>query len=619
VRETRNLIAQATDAAATLVERHEAFGELVTRFQDLAYGCAYAVLNDFYLAEDAAQEAFIAAWQKLNQLRQPEAFPGWLRRIVLTECNRLTRGKRLRFVPLEAGLDVAAADIDPQARAEQTEVREKVWAAIRALPEGERLVTTLFYINEYSQNEIGQFLELPVTTVVKRLYSARRRLKERMLEMFKDDLQSHRPSRNADFADQVSARLRPADAPDWEPIAALAYGLEPDYRADDEVWLRNRQQFDETRYLRRHYVAEHAETGQLLGYGSIEQTIFLPKYRLFLVIAPQWLQTGVGDLLLDRLMADLREVNAITVWHRNYAQLTDILGFLAERGFVETIRVWDLRLNLAEVDTSPFLPVLEQVAARGISITTFAEERERDPESLQKLHEFLNSVKADDPQRQPFTPAPFEAAVRWCASSHFLPDACFIAKHGKEYVGFSDLILYELVAGGLTHGFTGVAPQYRRQGVATALKLRAIEYARQHGYRVIRAFSYASQTSMLALNEKLGFRQAFSYVTLEKCLKEVSAVDPQIYDAYAGQYAPDPEQLSKHGLPDALTVTIKKAGDRLISEVRDMQDELLPESETRFFIKERYRQVEFFRDEQGQVTHLIYREPGVEVRANKIN
>src|SRR5919197_1810211 len=96
VKDARRLVQKAADPCSPLGERHEAFGELVTGFQDMAFGGAYAVLGDFYLAEDAAQEAFIAAWQRLDQLRAPEAFPGWLRRIVLTRCNRLTRGRRLR-------------------------------------------------------------------------------------------------------------------------------------------------------------------------------------------------------------------------------------------------------------------------------------------------------------------------------------------------------------------------------------------------------------------------------------------------------------------------------------------------------------------------------------------
>jgi len=618
VKDTRTLIARATAADATPVEKHEAFGEIVTRFQDLAYGCAYAVLNDFYLAEDAAQESFIMAWQKLDQLREPEAFPGWLRRIVLTQCHRMRRGRRLLFVPLEAGLQIPAAGAGPHEVAEQLELAEKVLSAIRALPERERMVTTLFYINEFSQHDIGEFLELPVTTVAKRLYSARQRLKERMIEMYQDDLQEHRPSRDEAFANQVKAQLRPFAEQDWEPITALAYTLEPDFRADNDLWLRNRRQFDEARYVRRHYVAEHAETRQILGYGSIEQTIFLPRYRLFLVVDPKWLRNGVGDLLLNRLMDDLREVNAITVWHRNYAQLTDLLAFLAERGFVEVIRVWDLRLDVSGADLLPFLPAAEQVAARGITITTFAEEREHDAESLHKLHEFLNSVKADDPGRQPFTPAPFESVVRWFERSYVLPDACFIAKHQGQYIGYTDLNLLEAVAGGITQGFTGVAREYRGQGVAMALKLRAIEYAREHGHQTVRAFNRPAHAALLTLNERLGFRRHFSYVTLERCLREMAKVDPRIYDAYVGRYAPEPDLLRQYGLPPDMALTLKKEGDRLIGEMKDAQDEWLPESETRFFTEFHYGQIEFFKDEQGRATHIIYREPNLEVRANKI-
>ena len=65
----------------------EAYGQLVRCFQDMAYGYAYAVLGDFHLAEDAAQEAFLQAYRDLPDLREPAAFPGWLRRIVLNQCR----------------------------------------------------------------------------------------------------------------------------------------------------------------------------------------------------------------------------------------------------------------------------------------------------------------------------------------------------------------------------------------------------------------------------------------------------------------------------------------------------------------------------------------------------
>ena len=200
---TRALVVKAIDANATLAEQHEAFGEVVKLYQDMAYACAYTMLGDFYLAEDAAQEAFVTAWRKLAQLREPEAFPGWFRRIVLTECNRLTRGKRLAIVPLDAGADVPSLAADLQDVIEQRELKKVMLAAVKSLPENERMVTTLFYVNGHSHKDISEFLEVPVTTVAKRLYSARVRLKDMMMAAFKDDFAEHRPSRNEAFAEKV--------------------------------------------------------------------------------------------------------------------------------------------------------------------------------------------------------------------------------------------------------------------------------------------------------------------------------------------------------------------------------------------------------------------------------
>lgn len=136
----RALVLKANDSNATLAEKRHAFCELVRIFQDMAYACAYAVLGDFSLAEDAAQEAFISAWQKLSQLRQPEAFPGWFRRIVLTECNRLTRGKRLRTMLLDEAVNLPAAHAHPQRAIERDELTKAVFMAIKKLPVNERMV-----------------------------------------------------------------------------------------------------------------------------------------------------------------------------------------------------------------------------------------------------------------------------------------------------------------------------------------------------------------------------------------------------------------------------------------------------------------------------------------------
>jgi RNA polymerase sigma factor (sigma-70 family) len=185
----------------------EAYGLIVRRFQDMAYGYAYSILGDFGLAEDAAQEAFVEAYSSLPNLREPAAFPGWLRKIVLKRCDRMLRRKRVATVPLESAAEIASCGPGPAEMAEQRELQQAVLAAIKALPRGERAVTALFYINGYSHDDIAGFLGVPQSTVKSRLHTARKRLKERMFDMVEDSLKGH--ALPSEFASRVLANIPP--------------------------------------------------------------------------------------------------------------------------------------------------------------------------------------------------------------------------------------------------------------------------------------------------------------------------------------------------------------------------------------------------------------------------
>lgn len=221
------LVRKAADKGATLAERHEAFGGLVRLFQNMAVARAYSVLGDFHLAEDAAQEAFVTAWRKLPQLRDPEAFPGWLGRIVQTECNRLTRGKRVRASTLDADApEPVSSEATLQSVVEAEELKRSVAEAVRRLPPAERVVTTLFYFDSRSHREIAEFLRVPQTTVAKRLHAARRRLKGLGMGKLRGELEGKRPSRDESFADKVRrgifddylGRYRYDERPDLEVV-----------------------------------------------------------------------------------------------------------------------------------------------------------------------------------------------------------------------------------------------------------------------------------------------------------------------------------------------------------------------------------------------------------------
>ena len=222
----------------------DAFGQVVERFQRMAYAVAYTMLGDAHLAEDVAQEAFIEAYICLPNLREPAAFPGWFRRIVHKRGDRLVRGKGPALLSLESAGQQVADQSDPSATAEARELQRRVRAAINALPEADRLPVMLFYLAGYPQQDIATIMELPLTTIKKRLFHARQRLRVLMDEIVREQFHEQQPAPDAQFArtiqffiavrlgDIANVRLYldrdPAlrDAHErWDEATALRYGL----------------------------------------------------------------------------------------------------------------------------------------------------------------------------------------------------------------------------------------------------------------------------------------------------------------------------------------------------------------------------------------------------------
>ena len=177
-------VLKTADTQRPMAERHQAFGEIVYLFQDMAYSLAYGILDDFHLAQDAVQESFVTAYRQLPQLREVKAFPGWFKQIIVSQCHRLIRNKQLPTKSIEIMADLISNEPDPALAVEDFELRNKVIAALQTLPEREQIVTKLFYLSGYSQKEIAKLLQIPVTTVKKRLQYARQHLRGIMVTMF---------------------------------------------------------------------------------------------------------------------------------------------------------------------------------------------------------------------------------------------------------------------------------------------------------------------------------------------------------------------------------------------------------------------------------------------------
>ncbi len=175
--ELERLVNKARNGRQSKEDRQQAFAELVGEFYETAFRWAFSRLNDADLAQDAVQEAFVIAYQKLQQLKEPKAFAGWFKQIVLSQTYRLLRDTRPLSQAVNLSQEMVAAEPGPVALVENEELKERVMTAVQALPEKEQEVTRLFYLNGYSQKEIARLLELPLTTVKKRLQYARQNLR----------------------------------------------------------------------------------------------------------------------------------------------------------------------------------------------------------------------------------------------------------------------------------------------------------------------------------------------------------------------------------------------------------------------------------------------------------
>jgi RNA polymerase sigma factor (sigma-70 family) len=165
--------------AAAVGGDREAFGELVGRYQEVAFRAAYLITRDAGLAEEAAQDGFIRAHASLRGFRVGEPFRPWLLRIVTNLALNQVRGRSRRARLLER-VGIArerawepAADDTFLASARQ----RLLWQAIRELPEDDRVVLYLRYFLELPEREIAGVIGKAPGTVKSRLHRAGGRLR----------------------------------------------------------------------------------------------------------------------------------------------------------------------------------------------------------------------------------------------------------------------------------------------------------------------------------------------------------------------------------------------------------------------------------------------------------
>lgn len=206
---------------AALVRRaqvgdREAFGRLAVQFQATVYAIALRRLGNASEAQELTQEVFLHVLRRLDQLREPERFAGWLRQVAARMAiNRATR--RIAPQSVETSILESAGegrDEEPLAELITRERAERLWDALGRLKTLDRETLVAFYIRGASLIEMADDLDVPLGTVKRRLHTARKRLKAELEgsvadagEWYGGSSDWERSESDDDFDDDNSAEL----------------------------------------------------------------------------------------------------------------------------------------------------------------------------------------------------------------------------------------------------------------------------------------------------------------------------------------------------------------------------------------------------------------------------
>ncbi len=213
---------------AVLAGDDSAFGCLVEKYQKRVHALVWQKIGDFHDAEDITQDTFLRAYQNLSTLRNPSQFPKWLciiaNRVCLNWLRKHAPAQQLQSLegtPMkEVEKSTYAHYVSEQREREATERRfEIVQKLLEKLPENQRIVMVLHYLDEMPTKEISEFLGVSVETIRTRLHRARERLRDEEALLIQEVLGGVRmPLRIKQNIMRRVVDMKPTPAPKMEPF-----------------------------------------------------------------------------------------------------------------------------------------------------------------------------------------------------------------------------------------------------------------------------------------------------------------------------------------------------------------------------------------------------------------
>ncbi|MBN2305056.1 MAG: GNAT family N-acetyltransferase [Anaerolineae bacterium] len=245
------------------------------------------------------------------------------------------------------------------------------------------------------------------------------------------------------------------------------------------------------------------------------------KYECRMFVHPDHDAPDVRPAVLAYVLDQLRDKDLIALKSGMLDDKPEAMRFFDEHGFKRVAEEKISKLDVTRFDSARYEPVLARVREGGIEIVTLRDLQQRDSGWQRKLYDLDITVNRDIPTTGEKHYPEFEDwCARWLEDPNCDLDGWFIALDDGHYVAQSrGSINAESEPVQFTTGVTTTRREYRRRGIATALKVHIIRYAQARGVQEI--FTTNDSTNpMYQLNLSLGFEPQPSWVRVEKALVE---------------------------------------------------------------------------------------------------
>ncbi|MEK3732987.1 MULTISPECIES: GNAT family N-acetyltransferase [unclassified Paenibacillus] len=316
----------------------------------------------------------------------------------------------------------------------------------------------------------------------------------------------------------MTSTIRPLQLPeDYEGIARLLNSYWPEPTTAERLMEDDAKMYTEGHtylnadgllagYDRTRRVAVTA-AGEIVGYllswrapwtepGQINNTLIVMKsYR----------RQGVGQLLARHAALWSQGLGAKRLVSEIWDDCEDSLRFARHQGFTVERHTYQSVLPMEHFDRSSFggVELFRKLEGRGLRFTTLKDEFT--PQNEEKLYELYKETLVDIPGFHEEVPPIREWRTWLLEVDGYAPDQVLIAADRDRYIGVTN-VLYNPSTKGMYHEYTGVSRKYRGQGIGLALKLKAIQLAKQRGAVYIRTDNDSLNEPILRINSQLGYK-----------------------------------------------------------------------------------------------------------------